>query len=92
MIVTNEPGIYREGESGVRIENVELVYEREDGFLAFETLTLVPYDRALIEVSILSNVEIAQIDAYHARVLAEVGPDLDGEDLAYLEQATSPLA
>ena len=91
MIVTNEPGIYREGESGVRIENVELVYEREDGFLAFETLTLVPYDRALIEVSMLSNVEIAQIDAYHARVLAEVGPDLDGEDLAYLEQATSPL-
>ena len=92
MIVTNEPGIYREGESGVRIENVELVYEREDGFLAFETLTLVPYDRALIEVSMLSDVEIAQIDAYHARVLAEVGPDLDGEDLAYLEQATSPLA
>ena len=81
-----------EGESGVRIENVELVYEREDGFLAFETLTLVPYDRALIEVSMLSDVEIAQIDAYHARVLAEVGPDLDGEDLAYLEQATSPLA
>lgn len=92
MIITNEPGIYREGESGVRIENVELVYERADGFLAFETLTLVPYDRALIESSMLSDVEIEQIDAYHARVLAEVGPDLDGDDLAYLEQATSPLA
>ena len=92
MIVTNEPGIYREGESGVRIENVELVIEREDGFLAFETLTLVPYDRALIEVSMLSNIEIEQVDAYHARVLAEVGPDLDGGDLAYLEQVTSPLA
>ncbi|MDA9175522.1 aminopeptidase P family protein [Alphaproteobacteria bacterium] len=92
MLVTNEPGIYREGESGVRIENVELVIEREDSFLAFETLTLVPYDRALIEVSMLSDVEIAQVDAYHARVLAEVGPDLDGGDLAYLEQVTSPLA
>ena len=92
MIVTNEPGIYREGESGVRIENVELVIEREDGFMAFETLTLVPYDQTLIEVSMLSDVEIAQIDAYHARVLAEVGPDLDGEDLAYLQQTTRTLA
>lgn len=91
MLLSNEPGIYREGESGVRIENVELVIERKDGFLAFETLTLVPYDLALIEVSMLSRVEIDQIDAYHARVLAEVGPDLEGDDLAYLQQVTSPL-
>ena len=92
MLLSNEPGIYREGESGVRIENVELVVTRADGFLAFETLTLVPYDRNLIDLSLLTPEEIAQIDAYHARVLAEVGPDLDGADLDHLRQTTEPLA
>jgi len=92
MLLSNEPGIYREGESGVRIENVELVVTRADGFLAFETLTLVPYDRNLIDLSLLTPEEIAQIDAYHARILAEVGPDLDGADLEHLRQTTEPLA
>lgn len=91
MLVTNEPGFYREGESGIRIENVELVVELEDGFLGFETLTLVPYERALIETDLLTAEEMAQIDAYHARVLAEVGPRLDGADLDFLKTETSPL-
>ena len=59
---------------------------------SFETLTLVPYDRNLIDLSLLTPEEIAQIDAYHARVLAEVGPDLDGADLDHLRQTTEPLA
>ena len=92
MLLSNEPGIYREDESGVRIENVELVVELENGFMAFETLTLVPYDRALIEVSMLTDEERAQVDAYHARIVAEVGPDLSGDDLAFLEKAAAPLS
>ena len=91
MLLSNEPGLYREGESGVRIENVELVVRKDPGFLGFETLTLVPYDTTLIERSLLTGEERDQIDAYHARILAEVGPDLSGDDLTYLQQATAPL-
>jgi Xaa-Pro aminopeptidase len=68
-----------------------LVVELEDGFLGFETLTLVPYERALIETNLLTAEEMAQIDAYHASVLAQVGPRLDGADLDFLKTETSPL-
>ena len=93
MLLSNEPGLYREGESGVRIENVELVISRADGFLAFETLTLVPYDPALIDLSLLTPKEIAQVDAYHARIRTEIGPHLDDpDDFDHLRIMTEPLA
>jgi Xaa-Pro aminopeptidase len=60
-------------------------------FLSFETLTLVPYDRRLIDVTLLTPAERAQVDAYHARVRAEVGPLLDAPARAWLEAATAPL-
>ncbi len=97
MIVSNEPGYYKEGAYGIRIENLVLVVEspqqegEERPMLAFETLTLAPLERRLIETALLSAEEVAWVDAYHARVLAELGPSLEGSDLAYLEEACRPL-
>jgi Xaa-Pro aminopeptidase len=97
MILSDEPGFYEPGAYGIRIENLLLVQSAapqpgsRKPFLAFEVLTLAPYDRALIEVALLAPVERAQVDAYHARVLAEVGPRVDGATLAWLRQACAPL-
>ena len=98
MIVSNEPGYYREGEYGIRIENLLLVLppEQVEGgereMLRFETLTLAPIDRRLIVPELLSAAELAWVDAYHADVRARLGPHLHGDELAWLEQATAPLA
>jgi Xaa-Pro aminopeptidase len=96
MVVSNEPGYYRTGAYGIRIENlvaVAKVGESEGGgdLLGFETLTLAPIDRALVDTSVLTAEEIAWLDAYHARVRAEIGPQLEGEERAWLEGATAPL-
>jgi Xaa-Pro aminopeptidase len=96
MILSNEPGYYKPGEYGIRIENLVLVEEREiagaEGrWLGFETLTFVPIDRKLIEKPLLTAEEIAWLDAYHARVREKVGSLLAGEDLAWLERETQPL-
>ncbi len=97
MIVSNEPGFYKEGAYGIRIENLQFVTEPEevDGgerpMLGFEFLTLAPYERRLIDEAMLSDVEREQINAYHARVLAEVGVELDGDVRAWLEEACAPL-
>jgi Xaa-Pro aminopeptidase len=96
MIVSNEPGYYRAGAYGIRIENLVAVTkfgETEGGgdLLGFETLTLAPIDRALVEAALLTADEVVWLDAYHARVRAEIGPQLEGEDRAWLEAATAPL-
>ncbi|WP_421933589.1 aminopeptidase P family protein [Phenylobacterium sp.] len=97
MIVSNEPGYYKEGAYGIRIENLQYVTEPapipggERPMLGFETLTLAPIDRRLIEVALLSPDERAQMDAYHARVLAVVGPRLPADVRAWLETACAPL-
>ncbi|HEY3798773.1 MAG TPA: aminopeptidase P family protein [Caulobacteraceae bacterium] len=97
MIVSNEPGYYKEGGYGIRIENLQYVTEAapiaggERPMLGFETLTLAPLDRALIDVSLLDAEERAQMDAYHARVLAEIGPLVDGEVRTWLTAACAPL-
>ena len=97
MIVSNEPGFYKEGAYGIRIENLQFVTEPEevDGgerpMLGFEFLTLAPYERRLIDEVMLSDVEREQINAYHARVLAEVGVELDGDVRVWLEEACAPL-
>ena len=93
MIVSNEPGYYKEGAYGIRLENLILVTPAEaiaGGDIAmhgFETLTLAPFDRRLIKIHLLTRDELQWLDRYHARVLAEVGPMLDGETLAWLQQA-----
>jgi Xaa-Pro aminopeptidase len=97
MIVSNEPGYYRDEAFGIRCENLEVVCEVEEpGFdrpmLGFEALTLVPFDRRLIDKALLSPDERAWIDAYHRRVAAEIAPLLeDAADRAWLEAATQAL-
>ena len=101
MILSDEPGTYLPGAYGIRIENLLLAHaveiesaESERGakpFLAFETLTLAPFERRLIEASQLSAPERAWIDAYHARVLEEIGPRLDPDAADWLARACAPL-
>ena len=98
MILSNEPGYYRTGEFGIRIENlivtgtapaIEGADDRD--MLAFETITYVPIDRRLIDVALLSNAELDWINAYHASTLARIGPLLDEKTREWLEQACAPL-
>ncbi len=97
MILSNEPGFYAPGEYGIRIENLLLVQKAEEQpgqrkpFLRFEVLTMAPYDRALIEVAMLTPGERAQVDAYHARVLSGIGRLVDPGVRAWLERECAPL-
>jgi Xaa-Pro aminopeptidase len=97
MIVSNEPGYYKEGAYGIRIENLQVVTEPqglpggERPMMGFETLTLAPIDRRLIAKELMTPEETAQLDAYHARVLEVVGPRVPADVRAWLEQATAPL-
>jgi Xaa-Pro aminopeptidase len=97
MIVSNEPGYYKDGEYGIRIENLEVVMPAEAvgtgdrPMHRFHALTLAPIDRRLVDKSLLSAEEIAQFDAYHVRVAAEIGPRVEPEVRAWLEQVCAPL-
>ena len=97
MIVSNEPGYYKPGHYGIRLENLILVTPAEnlpDGDIpmhGFETLTLVPFDKRMLVTGLLTRDELHWLDGYHARVLAEIGPMVGGDTLAWLEQATAPL-
>ena len=96
MILSNEPGYYKAGAYGIRIENLVLVETRaiegaEREMRGFETLTLAPFDRTLIDVPLLTREEIAWIDAYHARVRETLSPLVDDKTRAWLEDATQPI-
>ena len=95
MILSNEPGYYREGAFGIRLENLIVVREVASGdgrdMLGFETLTLAPLDRRLIEPGLLSAEEIAWLDAYHARVWDEIAPLVSDQVRDWLFLATRPL-
>lgn len=90
MVTSNEPGLYKAGEYGIRTENILLVVEgkkTEDfgDFLEFETLTLFPYDTRLIDVAMLTQEEIKQVNDYHAMVLERLTPYLNDEEQAWLQ-------
>jgi Xaa-Pro aminopeptidase len=97
MILSNEPGYYREGHWGIRIETLQVVTPPtqipggERPMHGFEQLTLAPLDRKLIDVDLLTVDERAYVDAYHAEVLAKVGPLLDCEALDWLKAQAVPL-
>ncbi len=98
MVCSNEPGFYKAGAFGIRIENLivvnapEIPEGGERGMMSFETITLVPIDRNLIEVSLLTEPERSWVNDYHARVYATVGPLLDDAGArAWLERVTKPL-
>jgi Xaa-Pro aminopeptidase len=98
MIVSNEPGYYKTGEYGIRIESLVVVVAipppagAEVTLYGFETLTLAPIDRTLVEPALMTAAEIAWLDAYHARVRDVIAPRVDRETAAWLAQATRPLA
>ncbi|CDO36882.1 aminopeptidase P family protein [Novosphingobium sp. KN65.2] len=96
MIISNEPGYYKTGEYGIRIENLVLVEPREiDGaegeFYGFETLTLAPIERRLVDTALFTRDDLAWWNAYHARVLDVVGPQLEGSARTWLEEQCAPL-
>lgn len=88
MVISNEPGIYREGKWGIRIENLVLVEKRHSSdmgeFYGFETLTLAPYERELIDKDRLSSKEKEWIDNYHQRVFSTISPLLKEEEKEWL--------
>lgn len=97
MILSNEPGYYKTDAYGIRIENLELVVGTgiagaEKPMNAFETLTLAPIDRRLIDLNMLSGEELSWLNEYHARVRHEVRPHVDAATKAWLEAATAPLS
>ena len=96
MILSNEPGYYKTDGFGIRIENLELVIGAdipgaEKPVNAFETLTLAPIDRRLVEPDLLTADELAWLNAYHGRVAATIGPLVDADTRAWLTAATVPL-
>jgi Xaa-Pro aminopeptidase len=97
MILSNEPGYYKEGAYGIRIENLQFVTEAapipggERPMHGFETLTLAPIDRRLIDRDLLTTAERAQLDAYHARVREEIGPLVAPEVRSWLIDVTAPI-
>jgi len=97
MIVSNEPGYYKTGAYGIRIETLQVVTPAgqvdrgERDMLGFETLTLAPIDRNAIARDLLTDEEADQLNAYHARVLVTVGPLVEADVRAWLESACAPI-
>jgi Xaa-Pro aminopeptidase len=99
MIVSNEPGYYKEGEYGIRIENLIVVSEAKpvaDGdpdrkFMEFETITLAPIDLELVEPSLLTKEEREWLNDYHARVRERISPQVDDETREWLKHATKAI-
>jgi Xaa-Pro aminopeptidase len=97
MILSNEPGFYKTGEFGIRIENLIVVREAEAlaggerPMMSFETITLAPIDLALVEPALLTDEEKRWLNAYHARVRAALTPQLDAATAAWLKDATRPV-
>jgi Xaa-Pro aminopeptidase len=99
MILSNEPGYYREGAFGIRIENLIVVVEapalaggdEERKMLEWRTLTFAPIDRRLVIKQMLSADELDWLDAYHAEVAEKIGPRLSSSAQNWLMAATAPL-
>ncbi|MCB1434080.1 MAG: M24 family metallopeptidase, partial [Alphaproteobacteria bacterium] len=97
MILSNEPGYYKQGAYGIRIENLVMVHEAKDiaggdrKMLGFETLTLCPIDRRLIDTGLLTRDELQWLDAYHAQVWDELGDMMGSDDRKWLKQACAPF-
>lgn len=97
MVLSNEPGFYKEGEYGIRIENLVVVTEKTGSaakgrpYYQFETLTMAPIDKRLIEPNMLSQAELEWLNAYHSKVFDTLAPKLGGKTRAWLEDMTTPL-
>lgn len=96
MVISNEPGVYKEGSHGIRTENVIVAKNGEkngDGqFMYFDTLTYVPIDLDGIDVSYMQKADIERLNAYHKQVFEKIGPYLDEEERSWLEEVTRPVS
>jgi Xaa-Pro aminopeptidase len=91
MITSDEPGVYIEGEFGIRHENEILCVKKPDGMLAFETITYCPFDRDGIDVSMLTDEELEWLNSYHKTVYDKIGPMVDEEERSWLKEATAEM-
>ena len=97
MILSIEPGIYLEGKLGIRLENLAFVKKHKNGarqnreYLEFETLTLVPFEKNLIEKKLLSTGELKWINAYHQNVFKKLNPYLLGSEKSWLRKLCKRL-
>jgi Xaa-Pro aminopeptidase len=97
MILSNEPGYYKPGAFGIRIENLILIEPRhidgaEGDYMGFETLTFAPIDVAMVDTDLMTRDELRWWDDYHAQVMAIVAPQLEGDALDWLKRACAPLS
>jgi Xaa-Pro aminopeptidase len=90
MLLSNEPGYYKEDEYGIRIENLALILQDDNGNMVFETITLAPIDKTLIDFSLLNNEEKSWLDSYHQHVFKTIAPHLDPDQKIWLKQKTAP--
>lgn len=95
MLLSYEPAIYREGEYGIRTENLMLCYEDEEtefgSFLKFDTISLCYIDKSLIDKSLLDEDEIGWLNNYHSDVYDKLSPFLEDEEKSWLREKTGKL-
>ncbi len=91
MLVSNEPGYYKEGEYGIRIENLVFVTAQDNGMLGFETITLCPIDLRLINLHLLDKDEREWLNAYHRQVREKLVPHLSSDEANWLREATREI-
>ena len=91
MVISNEPGFYKEGEYGIRCENLVVVVGNSDSMLSFETISFAPFDISLIDLSILSEQEIQWINSYHESTKAKLAPFLKKKELDWLKASTRAI-
>lgn len=95
MVFSDEPGVYKEGRWGIRIENDVVVQEDITNefarFMKFETLTYCPYERQAIDKTLLTQAEIAWVDAYHQECVKRLSPYMNSEEITWLKEVTKPL-
>jgi len=95
MLISNEPAIYREGEYGIRTENLILCYEDEETefgkFLKFETVSLCYIDKNLIDSALLDEIELRWLNSYHAEVFGKLSPYLSEEEKIWLREKTGAI-
>ena len=91
MVLSNEPGFYKEGDFGIRCENLMTVYETENAMLAFETISFAPFDLSLVAVELMTEMEVSWLNQYHEKVRHIIGPSLSLKESRWLTKATQRI-
>ena len=95
MVISNEPGYYESGKFGIRLENLVLCRKGEKTeygqFLYLEPLTVVPFDRDAIDTTLMTEKELAALNAYHQKVYDMLSPDMEEDEREWLREVTAPL-